>query len=164
MIGELAVAENDETELGSPVAQMIVGDDVVAERAVESVDGVADDGRANVTDMHRLGDVRAGVVDDDGLLFSKVRKSKIVAGDHSFELIDEALVFQEDVNEAGASEFDLFNEVGQRCVIDELLADRTWVGAQGFGEFHGRFTLVIAELFVFAGCDREIDFAEVGIG
>ncbi|MNJ57189.1 hypothetical protein D3C77_527680 [compost metagenome] len=45
-------------ELGAPVADMVLPDHVVAEEGQHARDGVADDGRAQVADVHFLGQVR----------------------------------------------------------------------------------------------------------
>ena len=44
---------------------MVIGDDLVAEEARGAREAVADDRAADVTDVHRLGDVGRRVIDDD---------------------------------------------------------------------------------------------------
>ena len=46
---------------------MIVADDVVAEKGGDPREGVAEDGAANVPDVHRLGDVGRTEIDHDAL-------------------------------------------------------------------------------------------------
>ena len=65
-VDEMLVAVDDHAELGAPVAEVVVADRVVAEESQHAVEGVADHGRADVADVHRLGHVGRGVVDDDG--------------------------------------------------------------------------------------------------
>ena len=115
-------------------------------------------------DMHGFGDVGAGVVDDDGLVFSNVWQSEFVVGDHVGELRGDPLVFERDVDEAGPSDFNFLNEVGQNGGIDELLTDGTWIGFERFGELHGGVALVVAKLFVATGVDAEVDAGKVGVG
>ncbi len=164
LVGEFAVAEDDEAELGSPVAEMVVGDDVVAEGAVEAVDGVADDGGADVPDVHGFGDVGAGVVDDDGPAVSTVWKREGVVAAHGFDLCGEAFVFEEDVDEARTGDFNFLDEIGQGGVVDEGLTDGARVVFERLGELHGGFALVVAELLVFGGCDAEVNAGELSIG
>ena len=65
-VAEVPITENHDSKLRSPIAEVVVGDDAIAEETVKTVQCVADDGGANVADMHRFCDVRAGVVDDNG--------------------------------------------------------------------------------------------------
>ena len=59
---------------------MVLADDPVALELEHAGDGVADDGAAEVADVHLLGDVRAGVVDDDGLgLLGRVDAEAVAA-------------------------------------------------------------------------------------
>jgi hypothetical protein len=59
-------AVEDHAELGAPVADVVVGDDFVADEAGDAGEGVADEGGADVADVRGFGDVRRGEVDDDG--------------------------------------------------------------------------------------------------
>lgn len=56
---------NDQTHLQTPVAEMNVADDMVSEEAIDALDGLSDDGAAQVSDMQRLCHVRSAVVDDN---------------------------------------------------------------------------------------------------
>ena len=68
-VGEAFGAEvvDEHAELRAEVADVILADDGVAEELQHAGEGVADDGGAQVADVHLLGDVGAGVIDDDGL-------------------------------------------------------------------------------------------------
>ena len=59
-------AVEDHAELGAPVADVVVADDLVAEEPRDAAERVADDRRADVADVHRLGHVRRGEIDDHG--------------------------------------------------------------------------------------------------
>jgi hypothetical protein len=65
MIEDRLPAVQDHAELRAPVADVVVGDDLVADEAGDARERVADEGAADVADVHRLGDVRRGEVDDD---------------------------------------------------------------------------------------------------
>ena len=54
-------------ELRAPVADVVLGDDGVAEGAEHAVEAVSDDGGPEVPHVHLLGDVGGRVVDDDAL-------------------------------------------------------------------------------------------------
>ena len=54
-------------ELRAPVADVVLADDLVALELDHAAERVADDGAAQVSDVHLLGDVRARVVHDGAL-------------------------------------------------------------------------------------------------
>ena len=57
-------APQNHAELGAPVAEMIVADDLVAEEAQRPGQSIADNSTAQVANVHRLGDVGRTVVND----------------------------------------------------------------------------------------------------
>ena len=59
-------ADEQFTELRAPVAEVVVGDDAVAEQSQRALERVADAGRTDVADVHRLGYVRRTKINDDG--------------------------------------------------------------------------------------------------
>ena len=65
LVAGVLPAPEDHAELRAPVAQVVVADDRVPERREDPGQALADDRRADVADVHRLGDVGRGVVDDD---------------------------------------------------------------------------------------------------
>jgi len=64
LIGDLL---DQHAELASPVADVVLCDHLVAERAQHPVEAVTDDRRAQVADVHLLGHVGRRVVDDHAL-------------------------------------------------------------------------------------------------
>ena len=63
----MLVAVDDHSELGPPVANVVVGDDFVPDKTERAGQGVADNRRADMANVHRLGHVGRGIVDDVGL-------------------------------------------------------------------------------------------------
>ena len=59
-------AVNNHSELGAPVADVVVRDDLETQEPRNAGERVADDRRANVADVHRLGDVRRREIDHHG--------------------------------------------------------------------------------------------------
>ena len=55
------VAEQDHAETGAPIAEMIVGDDLMSQKAVDARERVAENGAAQMPDMHFLGNVGTAV-------------------------------------------------------------------------------------------------------
>ena len=91
--------------------------------------GVADDGRAQVPDVHLLGDVRRRVVDHDALCGRRGSNAEtLVAGQHA-ELLGQERIVEGDVDEARAGHLDggLATEIGSG---DDLVGDVAWLAAQ----------------------------------
>ena len=55
---EVLPAVDDFSELGTPVTDVIIGDDLMAEMTGDARKGITKDGAADMADMHRLGDIR----------------------------------------------------------------------------------------------------------
>ena len=73
---------------------MVVADDLVAECGTDSREGVADDGRAEVADVHRLGDVGRGEVDHDGARLGGPGDSAVFFGEKTLQAPGEPVVIQ----------------------------------------------------------------------
>ena len=58
---------DEHAERTAPVADVVLADDVVAEESEHADQRIADDGGAEVADVHLLGHIRRRVVDDDAL-------------------------------------------------------------------------------------------------
>src|SRR5664280_849274 len=67
-------ADEQFAELRAPIADVIVGDDAVAEQAQRAREAIAEDGRTNVADVHRLGDVRRTKINDGGFWIRSLGK------------------------------------------------------------------------------------------
>ena len=59
------VSIDDHPELRAPIADVVIADGLMSEELERAIDAVADDGRTNMADVHRLGDIRGRIVDDD---------------------------------------------------------------------------------------------------
>ena len=58
LVEEVLPAVDDFSELGAPVTDVIIGDDLMAEMTGDARKGITKDGAADMADMHRLGDIR----------------------------------------------------------------------------------------------------------
>ena len=58
---------DEHPERGTPVADVVLADDVVPDEREQAAQGVTDDGAAEMTDVHLLGHVGSRVVDHDPL-------------------------------------------------------------------------------------------------
>ena len=106
----LAVALDEDAELRTPVAEVVVRDDVVSKGAEDPVDGVADDGRADVPDVHLLGGVGRGVVDDYPLAGAGLRDAALRRGVERGEARREPRGGDGEVEEAGPGDLHLVEE------------------------------------------------------
>ena len=94
-------------ELGAPVADVVLPDHRVAEELEDARDGVADDGRAQVADVHLLGQVRRGQVDHHALRRACLAHAETFVGEGAVEAGGEPDVILEEVEEAGAGDLHL---------------------------------------------------------
>ena len=65
LIEEMLPPVDDFAKLGSPVADVVVGDDLVAKKSGNAGQSVSENRAADVADMHRLGNVRRAEIQDD---------------------------------------------------------------------------------------------------
>ena len=63
LIAELLIGNEKLTELGSPVAQMIDTDNLIAQLAEDLVKGISNDRGTEMADMEILGNIGRGIVD-----------------------------------------------------------------------------------------------------
>ena len=150
----MLVAVDDHAELGSPVADVVVADDVVAEGAEDAAEGVADDGAAEVADVHRLGDV--GTREVDNVPARRCRRFDaqfLIKGgrvDGGFQPVGA----EAEIDEPGTGDLRRIAEVGDAQIVDDLLGEFAWVGADLLRERHGAIGLVVAEFRVLRGADH----------
>ena len=137
-------AVEDHAELGAPVADVVVGDDFVADEAGDAGEGVADEGGADVADVRGFGDVGRGEVDDDGAWGGDGGDAEVGVGDGGEEVGGEGGGGEGEVEEAGAVDAGFFAEVGDFEGVDDLLGEGAGVGAHLLGEDHGGVRLVVA--------------------
>ena len=77
---------DEHAERAAPVTDVVLPHDVVADGLEQPHQGVADDRRAEVPDVHLLGDVRRRVVDDDALGMRGAGDAEALVGGHLGEL------------------------------------------------------------------------------
>ena len=111
-LGVLVEVLDQHPELGAPVAEVVLPDHGGAEVAEHPREAVADDRRAQVADVHLLGDVGRRVVDRPPAQPCSGRSTpEPVVGEAAVELAPEALVRDRDVEEAGPGDLDLGDPV-----------------------------------------------------
>ncbi len=127
---------------------MVVGDDVVAERAQAALHGVADDDRADVADVHRLRDVRRRVVDDDALTRAERAQPEVRVRHDLGGASPQPPVRDVQVHEAGAGDLEARGFLGEPRAerVDDHLRDVARLSAQRLRERQRARDLELAEL------------------
>ena len=163
LVGEkLAVALDEDAELRAPVAEVVVGYHVVAERAEDPVYRAADDGRADVADVHLLRGVWRGVVDYDLLASAILRDAARRLGVESREPGVEPAAGNRQVEEPGACDLDLLEDVVALERLGHFRANLARVGVRLLRELERVVALVVAEFRIGRG--QHPDAAEVLAG
>ena len=145
-VQEMLVAVEDHAELRAPVADVIVADRGVAEETEHAAQGVADHGRADVADVHRLGHVRGGEVDHERPRPGNRGDAEPGIVHRRRKPFDQPLVAHPQIDEAGPGDFGRGAEVGHVEPGDDLGGDFARRPAEPFRQRHGHVRLVVAEL------------------
>ena len=143
-------AVEDHPELGAPVADVVVGDDREAEEAGDAAERVADDGRADVADVHRLGHVGRGEIDHHGLAVAEVGHAEVVVVEQGGGAGGVGGGQDAEIDEPGAGDVG-GGEAVEFEVVDDFLGQRARVGLARFGEHHRGVRLIVAEAQVGGG-------------
>jgi len=141
-------------ELRAPVADVVDPADIVAARLQQPADRIADDRRADVADVHLLGDVRAGEVDDDRLAHGGgVQTQARVAGQGAQFRAQKAAAHGE-VDEARAGGLDPAADVAEIQACEHLPRQFARIALEPLGEAHDAVGLEIAEALILGGLHR----------
>jgi len=116
---------DEHPELGAPVAEVILPDDVRTEEPQHASEAVTDDRGAQVADVHLLGDVRRRVVDDRPPALLGHADAQARAGQPTCDLPPYRRVGEGEVEKAGPGDRDL----GHGCA---------GVGTQRLGDGGGK--------------------------
>ena len=119
-VEKMLVAVEDHAELGAPVADVVVADNLVAEEPQHPAERVADHGRADVADVHRLGHVRGGKVDHERARLLDRGNVEPRIGDRRRESPEEPIVFDPQIDEARPGDFRRVAEVGHVEPADDF--------------------------------------------
>ncbi len=145
-------AVQDHSELRAPVADVVVGDDLEAEKAGDAADGISEDGRADVADVHRLGDVRRGEIDNHTLAFSRFRGSEARVLDELFGVAGVGFREDREIDEARAIDLG-GGEAVDPDLVENFLGEGAGIGLSAFRQNHCGVGLVVAETEVGGGCN-----------
>ncbi len=137
---------DEHAERRAPVAQVVLPDDAVAEVLEHADQRVADDGGAEVPDVHLLGGVGRGVVDDDGLRGRGQPDAAAGVLKGAQGLGGDPAVVQGDVEEAGPADLDALEDVAGAERVGDGLGDLPWRSSQPLGQAQCHVRLVVGEL------------------
>ena len=137
---------NQHPELSSPVTDVILTDDVMSFKLIEPGDAVADDGTAQVSDMHLFGNIRSGIIDDHCLRsIGFINTQPVVVVIHFQQAVGEKVVFQPQIDKSRPSDFRRFADVIQFKLCHNLFGQFPWIGFNLLGGGHDAIGLVITE-------------------
>ena len=155
-------ADEQFAELRAPVADVIVGDNAVAEQPERLGQGIAENGRADVADVHRLGHVGRRVVDDDRARLGGGAVKKMLALGRADEGIGEGVGLEPEIEKTRPGDIDRLAAVGDVELLDDLGGEFAGVELVALGQAHEGVGLVVAKLRLGAGADE--DARDVGVG
>ena len=134
----LAVGDDHFPELGAPVAEMVDADAVVTRELMQQFQRVTDDGGAEMPDVEGFGDVRGGIVENDGLTRPAFGRAVLVTlfGDLGEDSCGERRAVDKEVEVAldrlGA------RDLAARHFRSERVGDGDGGGVQGTRQFKAR--------------------------
>ena len=150
---------DNEAHLQAPVAEVNVADDVVAEEAVDALDGLSDDGASQVSDVQGLGDVRPAVVNDDGSGTLVRLHAKVLGQIHFRNVLRKKFARQPEIQKAGVHSLDAFKHRSARQLLFNRARDLDGRFVIDLGRGQRAVALVLAEV----GAVRERDLAVGGV-
>ena len=125
---------DEHPEGAPPVADVVLADHGVAGELVEPHQRVTDDRRAQVADVHLLGDVRSRVVDDHGARRSGHSTSEPLVGSGATGHLRQEPVGEHEVHEPGSSDLDRGAHPVEHSAVDDPLGDLPRVATERLGE------------------------------
>ena len=137
---------DQQPHLEAPVAEVRVAPDGVAPETEQALQALADDRRAQVADVHRLGDIGAAVVDDDLARLGHGRSAGHRAGGHFGRAFGQRPVRHADIDEARPGDLDrgdLGAVLQMGCDLGRQIAR---IGPGLFGGGQGAVGLEIGEV------------------
>ncbi|MNO93814.1 hypothetical protein D3C76_854200 [compost metagenome] len=135
-------------ELGAPVADVVLTDHFVTEEFQYAGYAVANDGRAQVADVHLFGQVRCRQVDHGALRRASLAHANVSISQCGIEAVGQGLGVLEEIDEARAGDFGLGDVlVGRQCGND-FFRQVARLHARRLGQHHGDVAGEVAVLLV----------------
>ena len=144
-VEEMLPAVEHLAELRAPIAEMVVGHDFVSDEPRDAGQRVAEDGAADVSDVHRLGDVGRTEIDDHALRVPCFRGAATRIASEGAQLLRDPLRLEAEIEEAGSRNLRLFANFAGFEIVRDFGGQFPRVGLDLLGQNHGGIGLVIAE-------------------
>ena len=148
-------ADQQHAELRAPIAEVIVGDDLVAQQPQRARQTIAQDGRADVADVHGLGHVGRAEIHDHGPRLRGRLEEEVFAARGGLQGLGQRGRLEPEIKEAGAGNLHRLASIADVKLGDHVGGQLARVQLPGLGQRHEGVGLVIAELGVRAGADQD---------
>ena len=148
LIQKMPISHDDNAELRAPVANMVIRDHVVTQKAMHAVNRVSDDGRSNVPDVHRLRDIGTGVIQNHRMPRARLRNTKLSVLVNCSHRLKEPRIGKVDINESGTRDLEAVDRAMRSSPRHDLLRNRTRCHREHFRKGHCGIALIITELGV----------------
>ena len=146
LVSGVLPAPEDHAELRSPVAQVVVADDMMAQGLEDPGQAVANHGRADVPDVHGLGDIGRREVDHHRSRPSGGHNSQLPGAQQVGQAVRYPGIVQPDVQKARSRDLGRPRHRLQIHGVSNLRGQNTRVDPQGLGKGHAAVGLVISKL------------------
>ncbi len=147
------VAVEDHAELGAPVADMVIARGLMPQEPQHAAQSIADHGRTNMADVHRLGHVRRRVIDHERARMFRRWDAKPAVAQGRRKPLDQPVAFQSQIDEARPGDFGFLTQVGQIKSADDLSSHLAMRAAQLLAQRHRHIGLIVAELGILTAAD-----------
>ena len=155
-------ALDQHAELGAPVPEVVLADDLVSEMGVEPHQAVAEDRRAEVTDVHLLRSIRARVVDQHAQGRVDPRHAQSLVARANREQVREVAPVESDVDEAGPGDLGRLGDPGQVELPDDRRGDVSGRARERLRQAERRVRLEVAEAGILRRTELRISAGMVG--
>ena len=160
---EMPVPHDQDAELRAPVAEMVVRDHPVSKESVHPVERIADDRRADMPDVHGLGHVGAGVVDDHGMSRAGAGHTQPLVPLDGLQVAGQVLRLEEEVDEPGSRDLHPLHPLRTQRLVHQRLGHLARGLLENARQRHGRIALVVAKRVVSRRHDRQGHLVQPGM-
>ena len=144
-IEKILPSVNDHAELRSPIADVIVANDFVAKKGSDARERIAEHRAANVTDVHRLRDVRRAKVDHDASRRRCARNTEALVLQERGRPLRDDIRAQGEINKAGTGDLRWLRNLSHIQVRDDFIRDRPRLFTALLREHERGVGLIVAE-------------------
>ena len=151
LIKKMLPAVNNLSELGTPIADMVVRDHLVTKKARGPSQTIAKDCTANVSDVHWLGNIRRAEIDEDPLFVLGGANAQSAITEYRRHPASEKPGRQPEIDKPGARHLRRFAKIPDVHITGDLFCEALWSGPVFFGQDHCHVTLIIAKPGIGSG-------------